>query len=85
MPRPSPTLRFHFDSDGLVDTVTAAARARRVGGISRPAPWQGRFWNYAMRDGLRVPLQGEVAWMLPGGGSPYWRGRISALAFEQAH
>jgi hypothetical protein len=77
----SATLRFHFDGDGLVDTVTAAARGRLVGGVSKPTPWQGRFWNYALRDGLRVPLQGEVAWLLPGGASPYWRGRITALEY----
>jgi hypothetical protein len=81
----SVTLRFHFDSDGLVNTVTASARGRLVGNVSRPAPWQGRFWNYALRDGLRVPIQGEAAWLLPGGASPYWRGRVSAIAFEQAH
>jgi hypothetical protein len=78
------TLRFHFDSDGLVDTVTAASRARLVGGVSRPAPWQGRFWNYALRHGQRVPLQGEVAWLLPGGAMPYWRGRVAALSLLPA-
>ena len=77
-------MRFHFDSDGLVDTVTAASRSRLVGKVSRPAPWQGRFWNYAWRDGMRVPQQGEVAWLLPGGASPYWRGRISRLVYEAA-
>jgi hypothetical protein len=32
---------------------------------------------------MRVPQQGEVAWMLPGGASPYWRGRITALRVER--
>lgn len=77
------SLRFHFDSDGLVDTVTAASRSRLVGKVDKPAPWQGRFWNYAWREGMRVPQQGEVAWMLPGGASPYWRGRITALRVER--
>lgn len=76
------TLRFHFGSDGLVDTVTAVARGRLVGGVSTPAPWQGRFWNYALRGGLQVPLQGEVAWLLPGGASPYWRGRVLEIGFD---
>lgn len=76
------TLRFHFGSDGLVDTVTAVARGRLVGAVSKPTPWQGRFWNYALRDGLRVPLQGEVAWLLPGGASPYWRGRVMKIGFD---
>jgi hypothetical protein len=71
---------FNMKSDGFVDTVTAASCARLVGGVSRPAPWQGRFWNYALRHGQRVPLQGEVAWLLPGGAMPCWRGRVTALS-----
>jgi hypothetical protein len=78
------TLLFHFDSDGLVDTVTAAARGRMVGGVSKPAPWQCRLWNYAWQGAQRVPMQGEVAWLLPGGASPYWRGRIRRFHSENA-
>ena len=45
-------------------------------------PWLGKYWNYALRDGMRVPLNGEVAWVLPSGAKPYWRGRISFAAYE---
>ena len=78
------TLLFRFNEDGLIDTVRAEARARLVGGAVVPAPWQGRFWNYAIRDGMRVPLDGEVAWLLPEGAKPYWRGRINELSYEFA-
>jgi hypothetical protein len=47
-----------------------------------PTPWEGRWWNYAARDGIRVPLEGEVAWILPGGARPYWRGRLTRIAYE---
>jgi hypothetical protein len=73
------TLLFQFNEDGLIDTVRAEARARMVGG---PAPWQCRFWNYAIREGMRVPLEGEVAWLLPEGAKPYFRGRITKLSYE---
>lgn len=76
------TLLFRFNKDGLIDTVRAEARGRTVGGTVVPTPWQGRFWNYAIRDGMRVPLDGEVAWMLPEGAKPYWRGRITKLRYE---
>jgi hypothetical protein len=33
---------------------------------------------------MRVPLEGEVSWMLPEGPKPYWRGRITVLAYELA-
>ena len=44
----------------------------------------GRFWNYAIRDGMRVPLDGEVAWLLPEGAKPYWRGPITQLCYTFA-
>jgi len=75
------TLLFGFGEDGLIDTVYAAARARTA---DEKAPWKGRFWNYAMRQGMRVPLEAEVAWILPAGPYPYWRGRITRLNYEFA-
>ena len=78
------TLLFHFQEDGLIDTVLAEARERILGGKTITAPWQGRFWNYAIRDVMRVPLDGEVAWLMPEGAKPYWRGRITSMTYEFA-
>ena len=78
------TMTFSFHEDGLIDTVRAEARGRVVGGISSTAPWKGRFWNYALRDGVRIPLEGEVAWMLPEGAQTYWRGKVTVLSHEFA-
>ena len=58
------------------------SRGRTVNGQVVPTPWQGRFWNYQTRGGMNVPLDGEVAWLLPAGEKPYWRGRISDIAYE---
>jgi hypothetical protein len=33
---------------------------------------------------MRVPLEGEVAWMLPAGPKTYWRGRITGIVYEFA-
>jgi hypothetical protein len=33
---------------------------------------------------MRVPLDGEVAWLLPEGPKPYWRGRIAEIDYEFA-
>jgi len=78
------TMLFRFNEQGLIETVRAGARGRTVGGEVVPTPWQGRFWNYEERGGMRVPLDGEVAWMLPEGAKPYWRGRITEVAYEFA-
>ena len=48
----------------------AESRGRAEGGEVVPTPWQGRFWNYEERDGMRMPLDGEVAWLLPEGAKP---------------
>lgn len=73
------TLTFVFGDDGLVESVRAEARGRAVDGRIVPTPWLGRFRDWQTRNGMRVPLEGEVAWILPTGERPYWRGRIVAI------
>ncbi|GAB3546856.1 hypothetical protein GCM10027343_25310 [Noviherbaspirillum agri] len=77
-------LLFEFDDDGLIGTVRAEARGRMVDGKVVPTPWQGRFWNYEERNGMRIPLEGEVSWVLPEGEKPYWRGRVTRIEYEPA-
>ncbi len=55
-----------------------------IDGVNVPTPWEGRWSRYELRDGMRVPIEGEVAWMLPAGPWPYWRGRITSIAYEFA-
>ena len=78
------TLTFRFQDDGLIESARAESRGRLVNGVPSNAPWQGRFWNYAMRDGIRVPLEGEVAWVMADGLKPYYRGKLTSLSFEFA-
>jgi hypothetical protein len=77
-------LDVHFDAAGLIRSVRAASRYRTVRGVLVATPWQGRLWSYAVRDGIRIPLEGEVAWELPEGVWPYWRGRVTQIAYEFA-
>lgn len=78
------TLLFSFNGLGLVESVRAEARSRLVAGESVPTPWQGRFWNYTERDGMQIPLAGEVAWLLPEGPRPYWRATIERITYAPA-
>jgi hypothetical protein len=78
------TLLFRFNGDGLIDTVRAESRGRTVGNKVIPTPWEGRFWDYEVHDGMRVPMEGEVSWLLPEGPKPYWRGRITRISYEFA-
>ena len=78
------TMLFTFNEEGLIDTVRAEERGRAVGGEVVPTPWHGRFWNYEERGGMLVPLDGEVAWLLPEGEKPYWRGHTTEISYEFA-
>ena len=78
------TLLFRFSANGLIDTVRAESRGRLVGSTMTFAPWQGRFSNYAERGGLLVPLESEVAWMLPDGAKTYYRSKMTHVKFDFA-
>ncbi len=79
------TMVFTFNDEGVVDTVRAEDRGRIIGGQVIPTPWQGRFWSYEMREGMLIPLDGEVAWLLSDGAKPYWRGRIQRIEYEMTY
>jgi len=76
------TMLFRFNENGLIESVRAEDRGRTVAGEVTPTPWEGRWSNYELRDGMLIPLEGEVAWRLPEGPKPYWRGGITRLSYE---
>lgn len=78
------SLLFRFGDDDLVASVRSEDRGRSVDGRFVPTPWEGHFRNPQPREGMLVPMQGEVAWVLPEGPRPYWRGTITALAYTFA-
>jgi hypothetical protein len=75
-------LEFEFDEQGLIHSIYAEARYRDVDGTPIATPWQGFFWEYARRDGMLIPLEGEVGWLIDGEYRPYWRGRIEQIEYE---
>ncbi len=77
-------LVFQFDAQGLISSVRSDARYREVDGVHVATPWQGRFWDYELRDGMLIPLEGEVAWLLEEGPRTYWRGHVQRIEYEYA-
>jgi len=75
-------LVFQFDAQGLISSVRSDGRYRTVEGVQVATPWQGRFWGYEMQEGMLVPLDGEVEWLLADGPKPYWRGRVERIQYE---
>jgi hypothetical protein len=78
-------VEFRFGDDDLIQTIYTPARHRTVKGKLTIAPWQIQLWNYAKRDGILIPIDGEVAWELPTGLLPYWRGHLSDIKYEFAN
>jgi hypothetical protein len=75
-------LDVRFGADGLVRGVFTPERARDVNGHGVPTPWQGRWLEYEEHDGMRIPVRGEVEWILSEGPQVYWRGRVTQISYE---
>ncbi|MDD5390907.1 MAG: hypothetical protein PHD37_16345 [Gallionellaceae bacterium] len=75
-------LLFRFNGAGLIDSFRAEARGAGVGKEMVMLPWEGRFSNYRVRDGMTVPFTGEVAWVRPEGRKPYFLGSVTTLTYE---
>jgi hypothetical protein len=76
------SMTFRFGEDGLIEAIQADRRGRTVGDQVIPTPWEGRLFDYQRRDGILIPVQGEVAWLTPEGRKPYWRGAITRIVYQ---
>jgi len=47
-------------------------------------PWEGHFSNYVEKDGMMIPLRGEVGWHLPEGFWLFWKGQIQEVTYTFA-
>lgn len=76
------TLVFHFNERNEIARVEGERSFRTDDGTSDYRPWVGYWRNYEERDGMRVPTEGEVAWVHPDAGEvSYWRGRMDAIVY----
>ncbi len=75
------SLVFRFNADGTIETMRAEARYRDK---LTTMPWSGRFWDYSTRDGMLIPLQGEVGWEYPDGIRLYYKGKVTEINYEFA-
>lgn len=76
------TMLFRFHEDGWIRSVYVDDRGRLVGNEVVPTPWEGRWGSYERREGMLIPTEGEVAWLLPEGRKAYWRARIVSIEYE---
>ena len=73
------SLVFRFDAEGTIETMRAEARCRDK---LTAMPWSGRFWNYSTRNGMLIPLEGEVGWEYPDGIRLYYKGKVTEINYE---
>lgn len=73
------SLQFRFNAEGEATHVYTPARWMRERGRYRAVAWEGRYFDYAWRDGVRVPLRAEVGWYVGETWCPVWKGRIERI------
>ena len=79
----SASLEFSFDEDDQVTRVYAEERHRRVDDGFEPTPWSGYWYDYRTRNGMRIPMAGEVVWHLPDGDLNAWRGQVTGISYDE--
>jgi hypothetical protein len=75
------SLVFRFNAEGTIETMRAEARCRDK---LTAMPWSGRFWDYSTRDGMLIPLEGEVGWEYPEGIRLYYKGKVTEINYDFA-
>ena len=73
------SLVFRFNAQGTIETMRAEARYRDK---LTAMPWSGRFWDYSTRNGMLIPLEGEVGWEYPDGIRLYYKGKVTEINYE---
>ncbi len=74
---------FEFGPAGEIVSVTAERHLAAESSFVL-TPWNGRFWQHEVRAGMRIPVRGEVSWLLDGEWRPYWRGRVVRVDYDFA-
>jgi len=71
------SLQFEFNDVGEIARVSTPARYRYVNGKYESAPWAGDHRNYQEVNGIRIPTEATVQWLLPDGDFQFFKGRIT--------
>lgn len=79
------SLVFHVNDRDEVERVTGKRPFLTDDGTYEDRPWKGTWRHYERRDSLRVPTDGEVAWIQPEGEVSYWRGHMETIEHQFAN
>jgi hypothetical protein len=76
------TLLFRFNEAGLIASVRAESRGAGVGKDMLMRPWDFRYPDDQLQDGMLIPMTGEVAWVRPEGRKSYFVGKVKKMSCE---
>jgi hypothetical protein len=79
------SLDFEFGDDGRILSVYTQGRRRADPGNKGgylTLPWGGRYRGYREREGMQVPSESEVYWIVEGWEQPYYRGRNDRVEYH---
>lgn len=79
----SVSLDVRFGRRGEI-VASSARRHREVDEEMVPTPWAGRYAGYRRVQGMMIPTDAEVGWLLPEGEFSYWRGHMERTEFAFA-
>jgi hypothetical protein len=78
----SVSLEFRFNQRDEVESIYTPGRWGSFDGGYKQVAWEGKFRDYAKRDGLLVPTRGEVGWYTDGDWGSVWRGSVVSAKLE---
>lgn len=76
------SLEFRFNDLGEVTSIYSPGRFGRFHGGYKRVPWEGHFRDYQEQAGMRVPLYGEVGWIVDGSLQLVWKGGLDEVRYE---
>lgn len=74
------SLTYEFKDDRVVSI--SGDRYRENNGTYTKQPWHIRCDDHRAFDSVVIPRYCEVSWIVNGRAEPYWRGRISSIAYQ---
>lgn len=75
-------LDFHFNEAGEAVRIHTERRWGTFEGGYRQVPWEGRFQDYRLEEGMRVPGYGEVGWQVDDRVEWVWKGEVVEARYE---
>ena len=79
------SLDFEFGDDGRILSAYTQGRRRadpQNKSRYRTLPWGGRYHRYEQQNGMLVPLESEVYWVVDGREQPYYRGKNLRIEYR---